>query len=92
MKFHKIATFVGFVFFEKKTSAFQFNTSLKEFSSSFDILHFRGSTPSRTGLVAANSAFVGLSGKLEQRDSQSSVTDLEDSISTILFINFFVGM
>ena len=76
----------------EKTSAFRFSTALSESSSLSDILPFKCSISGRTGLFAANSASVGLSGKFEQLDSPSSVSDfiennfLEDFNSFTLLI------
>ena len=75
----------------EKTSAFRFSTALSESSSLSDILPFRCSISGRTCLFAANSASVGLTGKFEQLDNPSSVSEflennfLEDFNSFILF-------
>ena len=74
----------------EKTSAFRFSTALSESSSRSDIYPIRCAISRRTGLFAANSVSVGLSGKFEQLDNTSSVSDfiennfLEDFNSFIL--------
>ena len=50
-------------------------TALSESSSLSDILPLKCSISGRTGLFGANSVSVGLSGKFEQLDSPSSVSD-----------------
>ena len=66
----------------EKTSAFRFNTSLT------DILHLRCSISGRIGLFTAISVSVGLSGKLEQLDSPSSVSDFIEKSFLKDFIPF----
>ena len=81
----------------EKTSAFRFNTTQSESSSLSDILLFKCYISGRTGLFAANSVFVGLSGKFEQLDSPSSVSDfIEDNFlghfNALIPFAFLVGM
>ena len=88
LMFHKIATvYVGFVI--RKTSAFQFNTSLRESSSLSVILLLRCSISGKTGLFATNSVSVGLSGKLNNytahRRSPASKKGLFERIQFNIF-------
>ena len=75
----------------EKTSVVRFNTALSESNSLSVKLLFKCSISDRTGLFDANSVSVGFSGKFEQLDSPSSVSDfiensfLEDINSLILF-------
>ena len=71
---------------------FQFNTALSECSFLSDNLAFNCSISGRTGLFDSNFVSVGLSGKIEQLNSTSSVSDfienyfLEDFNSLIISI------
>ena len=64
----KIQQLMSTLCFEK-TSAFRLSTALSESSSLSDILPFKCSISGRTGLFAASSVSVGLSGKFEQLDN-----------------------
>ena len=76
------------LYFEK-TSAFRFNTSLRDFSSLSDSLPFRCSISGKTGLFASNYVSVSLLGKFEELDSLSSICDFVESACLKDFINLF---
>ena len=71
------------------TSAFRFSTTLSESSSRSDILPFRCSISGRRSLFAANSVSVGLSGKFEQLDNPSSVSDFIEN-NFLEYFNSFI--
>ena len=72
----------------KKTSTFRLSTALSESSSLSDILPFKCSISGRTGLFAANSVSVVLSGKFEQLDNPSSVSDFIENNFLVDFNSF----
>ena len=72
----------------EKMSAFRLSTALSESSSLSDILPFKCSISGRNGLFAAKSASVGLSGKFEQLDHPSSISDFIENDFLEIFNSF----